>query len=82
MFQIKVWRAVFSWILFGVKQKKCGNFQELRGFAQKYYLLAKEVGFWAAQDCMSLDGIPYIGRYSKNLPNCFGALGFNKWAVR
>ena len=61
--------------------KKGGNFQELRGFAQKYYPLAKEVGFWAAQDCMSLDGIPYIGRYSPKLPNCFVASGFNKWGI-
>lgn len=61
--------------------KQGGNFKELREFAKINYPLAKEVGFWAAQDCMSLDGIPYIGRYSKNTPNLFVASGFNKWGM-
>lgn len=30
---------------------------------------------------MSLDGIPYIGRYSKNTPHLFVATGFNKWGM-
>jgi len=30
---------------------------------------------------MSLDGIPYIGRYSPNTPNLFVATGFNKWGM-
>ncbi|MBE6759089.1 MAG: FAD-dependent oxidoreductase [Ruminococcaceae bacterium] len=36
---------------------------------------------WAAQDCMTLDGIPYIGRYSALTPNLFVATGFNKWGM-
>lgn len=30
---------------------------------------------------MSLDDIPYIGRYSANTPNMFTASGFNKWGM-
>lgn len=30
---------------------------------------------------MSLDGIPYIGRYSKTTPNLYVASGFNKWGM-
>ena len=30
---------------------------------------------------MSLDEIPYIGQYSKGLPNCYVATGFNKWGI-
>ena len=30
------------------------------------------------QDCMSLDDVPYIGRYSKSTPNVYFATGFNK----
>ena len=30
---------------------------------------------------MSLDGIPYIGNYSKNTPNLYVASGFNKWGM-
>ncbi len=30
---------------------------------------------------MSLDGIPYIGQYSKHMPHCFAATGFHKWGM-
>lgn len=61
--------------------KKGGNWKELREFAGKYYPDAKEVSFWATQDCMSLDGIPYIGQYSKSRENYYVATGFNKWGM-
>ena len=61
--------------------KNGGGWQELRNFANKYYPESAETGCWATQDCMSLDGIPYIGRYSKGLKNCFVATGFNKWGI-
>ena len=61
--------------------KKGGKWQELRDFAWKYYPQAEEVGYWAAQDCMSLDGLPYIGRYSPGMSNCFVATGFQKWGI-
>lgn len=58
-----------------------GNWAELRHFAKLHYPGVKERFFWATQDCMSLDGIPYIGQYSKNTPNLFVASGFNKWGM-
>lgn len=61
--------------------KKGGNWRELRERAAEYYPESHEKFFWAAQDCMSLDGIPYIGHYSKNTPNMFVASGFNKWGM-
>lgn len=61
--------------------KKGGNYRELREFAKKYYPDAKEKYFWATQDCMTLDGIPYIGRYSANTENLYVATGFNKWGM-
>ena len=61
--------------------KKGRNWQELRSFAVKNYPAASEVYSWATQDCMSLDGIPYIGQYSKHMPGCYVATGFNKWGM-
>ncbi len=58
-----------------------GAWQELRAFAGKAYPQAREVAHWAAQDCMSLDGIPYIGKYSQNTADCYVATGFNKWGM-
>ena len=61
--------------------KNGGNRNELRKFKEKYYPDSTEKYFWAAQDCISLDSIPYIGRYSKNTPNLYTASGFNKWGM-
>lgn len=61
--------------------KKGGCWQELEDFAKKHYKNAKIVGRWATQDCMTLDGIPYIGLYSKSTPDIFVATGFNKWGM-
>ena len=61
--------------------KKGGNWEEIRAFAKNNYKSSKEVAFWATQDCMSLDNIPYIGQYSKNAPNLYVASGFNKWGI-
>ncbi len=61
--------------------KKGGNWRELEAFAERHYPSAKIVNKWATQDCMSLDGVPYIGRYSKNTPDLYVATGFNKWGM-
>ena len=61
--------------------KKGGNWKELEEFRQAHYPSSEVVFRWAAQDCMTLDGLPYIGRYSKNTPDVFVATGFNKWGI-
>lgn len=61
--------------------KHGGCWQELEEFAEKHYKNAEIVGRWATQDCMTLDGISYIGQYSKSLPNVYVATGFNKWGM-
>ncbi len=61
--------------------KDGGAWNETDTFAKKYYPRARLTHQWAAQDCMSLDGIPYIGRYSRNTPEMFVATGFNKWGI-
>lgn len=61
--------------------KRGGNWQELRKAAAAYYPEACENYTWATQDCMTLDGIPYIGPYSKRMPQYFVAAGFNKWGM-
>lgn len=61
--------------------KQGGSYQALLHAAKKLYPESKEAFHWAAQDCMSLDSIPYIGQYSKKTPNLFVATGFNKWGM-
>lgn len=61
--------------------EKGGNWEELRNCARLYYPNLDEKYYWATQDCMTLDGIPYIGRYSRSMLGCFVATGFNKWGM-
>lgn len=61
--------------------KQGGNWKELEAFAEEYYPTAKIVNKWATQDCMTLDGVSYIGQYSRNTPNLFVTAGFNKWGM-
>ncbi len=61
--------------------KQGGAWQELEDFARRYYPKATIKHRWATQDCMTLDGMPYIGPYSKNTEGLFVATGFNKWGM-
>ncbi len=58
-----------------------GGFGELEQFANLYYPKARVRFGWATQDCMTLDGIPYIGQYSMATPDWYVATGFNKWGM-
>ena len=49
--------------------------------AAQYYPDAKILARWATQDCMTLDGMPYIGRYSSATPDLYVATGFQKWGM-
>ena len=61
--------------------KDGGNYHELKAFSAIHYPEFPIRYQWATQDCMSLDNVPYIGRYSKRIPNVFVATGFNKWGM-
>lgn len=58
-----------------------GHYAKLRQKAAEFYPGSQVVHEWSAQDCMTLDGVPYIGRYSSSTPNIFVATGFNKWGM-
>ena len=61
--------------------KTGGGWKVLEDKAQLFYPNAGITHRWAAQDCMSLDGMPYIGQYSAGTPNLYVATGFNKWGM-
>lgn len=42
---------------------------------------SREVARWSAQDCMTLDGVPYIGPYARSVPGWYVATGFGKWGM-
>lgn len=61
--------------------KQGGSYHELRKFARLYYPNAKEVSHWATQDCVSIDKMCYIGKYSTGTDQMYVASGFNKWGM-
>ena len=61
--------------------KPGGGWRELEEKSKEFYPKSKIVRRWAAQDCMTLDDIPYIGQYSRTTTNLFVATGFNKWGM-
>lgn len=58
----------------------CG-YGTLRSRAREIYPDSHEVLRWSAQDCITLDGLPYIGRFSKRRPDWYVASGFGKWGM-
>jgi Rieske Fe-S protein len=62
--------------------KDCGRkYELLRSAAARFWPGSKEVAHWSAQDCMTLDGVPYIGRFSSKTPDMYVATGFEKWGM-
>ena len=49
--------------------------------AKKYYPDCKILYKWNTRDCITLDKVPYIGEFSKFMPNAYVATGFNKWGM-
>lgn len=72
-------------LIIGGGDKRTGkggcNYEKIRQFARQHYPNAKEKYIWATQDCMSLDGVSYIGRYSGGLSDVYTATGFNEWGM-
>lgn len=54
---------------------------QLEKYIQKIYPDAKVKYKWSTQDCVSLDKVPYIGEFSKLMPNVYMATGFKKWGM-
>ena len=61
--------------------KQGDGWRVLEGFARRHWPKAREEFRWATQDCMTLDGMSYIGRYSPRTKGLYVATGFNKWGM-
>ena len=58
-----------------------GRYERLRQKAREWFPESREVAHWSAQDCITPDGVPYIGRYAASRPNWYVATGFQKWGM-
>lgn len=56
-------------------------FENLEKVIKGLYKDAKIICKWSTQDCITLDKIPYIGEYSKMMPNVYLGTGYKKWGM-
>lgn len=75
-------------ILVGGARHKTGQcddtwkkYGELFDFAKPYFSAIDIPYRWSAQDCMTLDGVPYAGNFTKDTPHLYVATGFGKWGM-
>lgn len=74
-------------LLIGGNNNKTGDidtkdkYSSLEKLAYKLYPDCNILNRWNTQDCISIDKVPYIGRFSKYMPNIFVGTGFNKWGM-
>lgn len=75
-------------ILVGGARHKTGQcedtwkkYEELLDFANPYFTVTDIPYRWSAQDCMTLDNLPYAGQFAEDTPNLYIASGFGKWGM-
>ncbi|MEG6613962.1 FAD-dependent oxidoreductase [Pseudoclostridium thermosuccinogenes] len=57
------------------------HYEALLGFAKDVFTVEDIPYRWSTQDCMTLDGLPYVGHYASDTPNLYIATGFGKWGM-
>ncbi len=65
----------------GEKKDLSNNYEELEKIAKQVDPNSKVIYRWCTQDCISLDKIPYIGEFSKLMPNVYIGTGYKKWGM-
>lgn len=63
------------------KSPETDPYRKLNEQAKRFWPDSKQTDAYSAQDCMSLDGVPYIGRFSASKPYWYVATGFGKWGM-
>ena len=58
-----------------------GSWETVRSFAARHFPELPEGYAWANQDCMTLDGLPYVGLFSPHTPDLYVATGFGAWGM-
>jgi len=75
-------------ILVGGESHKTGqgedtikHYEALIDYATKTFTVEDIPYRWSTQDCMTLDGLPYVGHFTSNTPNMYIATGYGKWGM-
>ena len=56
-------------------------YQNLVDFAAQTFTVEDVLYRWSTQDCMTVDGVPYVGNLTPQSPHIYVATGFGKWGI-
>ncbi|MFA5527555.1 MAG: FAD-dependent oxidoreductase [Peptostreptococcales bacterium] len=65
----------------GQSEDTLKHYEALTEFARTHFTVENLPYHWSTHDCMTLDGIPYVGPYTSKTPHLFIATGFGKWGM-
>ena len=57
------------------------TYAKLENYAKQLYPDCEILFRWDTMDCITLDKIPYIGKFSNTMENIYVGTGFNKWGM-
>ena len=63
------------------ENREGGSYERLKASAEHLYPGSSVAAYWSAQDCITTDGIPFIGQYAADRPDWYVATGFQKWGM-
>jgi len=67
------------------KTGQCDNtnihYNNLIDFAKSSFEVQNIPYRWSTQDCMTVDGVPYVGSLTSQRPDIYVATGFGKWGM-
>lgn len=84
--KMPTFRRFDDMIIVGGEGHKTGNsrpdvYKKLFQTARSFRRESEPMYFWYAQDCMTTDGLPYIGEIDKKTPEILVATGYGKWGM-
>lgn len=78
-------RKYDKYLILGGQKHRTGKqndgFKKLKELANKYFPENNIKYMWATEDCITLDGVPYIGKYWGKNDDFYVITGFNKWGM-
>ncbi len=63
------------------ENREGGCYDRLKEATKQMYPESRPAACWSAQDCMTSDGLPFIGGYAADCPDWYVAAGFQKWGM-
>jgi len=65
----------------GQGEDTINHYNALVDFANKYFTVEDISYRWSTQDCMTMDSLPFTGRFTSDTPDMFITTGYGKWGM-